>query len=147
MDRDDVIDTLNDLIETSLDGEGGFQTCADTVTNPTLKMFFEQKAMRCREGARQLQQIVREMGGSPDREGSVSGDMHRFWMNIKSSIAGMDDHAVLDECERGEDAAKESYENALKQDLPGDVRLVVERQYAEVKANHDRVKELRNITA
>src|SRR6266581_2853433 len=138
MDRDDVIDTLNDLIETSLDGEAGFRTCADTVKNPTLKVFFEQKAMRCREGATQLQEIVREMGGDPDREGSMSGDMHRFWINLKSTIAGMDDHAILDECERGEDAAKASYEKALRQDLPGDVRLVIERQYREVKANHDR---------
>src|ERR1051325_6113363 len=119
MDRDDVIDTLNDLIETSIDGEAGFQTCADTTKNPTLRVFFEQKAMRCREGAAQLQQIVREMGGDPDRTGSVSGDMHRFWINIKSSIAGMDDHALLDSCEQGEDAAKESYRSALNEALPG----------------------------
>jgi uncharacterized protein (TIGR02284 family) len=147
MDRDDVIDTLNDLIETSLDGEGGFGTCAENAKSPTLRVFFEQKALRCREGARQLQQIVREMGGNADREGSMSGDMHRFWINIKSSIAGMDDHALLDACERGEDAAKESYEAALDEALPGDVRLVVENQYREVRANHERVKELRDITA
>ena len=147
MERDDVIDTLNDLIETSKDGEAGFQTCADNVKNPTLKAFFLQKSERCREGAMQLQQIVREMGGDPDRGTSFSGDMHRFWVNIRGTISGMDDHAILDECERGEDAAKASYEKALRQDLPGDVRLVVERQYREVKSNHDRVKELRNITA
>ena len=147
MNRDDVIDTLNDLIETSLDGDAGFQSCADKAGNPALRMFFEQKARRCREGAVQLQQIVREMGGDPDRQGSMSGDMHRFWISIKSTIAGMDDHALLDACERGEDAAKESYEDALRQELPGDVRRIVENQYREVCANHDRVKELRNITA
>jgi uncharacterized protein (TIGR02284 family) len=59
----------------------------------------------------------------------------------------MDDHAILDECERGEDSAKKAYEAALKDDLPGDVRRVIENQYREVMTNHDRVKELRNITA
>jgi len=59
----------------------------------------------------------------------------------------MEDHAILDECERGEDSAKKAYEDALKEDLPGDVRRVIENQYREVKTNHDRVKELRNITA
>jgi uncharacterized protein (TIGR02284 family) len=73
--------------------------------------------------------------------------MHRFWVNIKGAISGMDDHAILDECERGEDSAKRAYEDALNCDLPGDVRMVVQRQYTEVKANHDRVKELRNIAA
>ena len=147
MDRDDVIATLNDLIETSKDGDEGFRTCADNVKNPTLKTFFLEKAERCREGAAQLQAIVREMGGDPERGGSMSGAMHRFWVNIRGTISGMDDHAILDECERGEDAAKRAYEDALRQDLPGDVRRVVERQFREVQTNHDRVKELRSITA
>ena len=47
MDRDDVIGTLNDLIETCKDGQEGFRTCADAVKNPQLKGFFEQKAERC----------------------------------------------------------------------------------------------------
>ena len=147
MDRDDVISTLNNLITTSKDGEGGFRTCAENVKNPTLKAFFEQKAERCHEGAVQLQQIVREMGGDPETSGSMSAAMHRFWLNIRGAISGMDDHAILDECERGEDSAKAAYEDALKEDLPGDVRRVVENQYREVKTNHDRIKELRNVTA
>src|SRR5437763_9520458 len=120
MDRDDVIHTLNDLIETSLDGESGFQTCADYTQNPTLKTFFLEKAERCREGAAQLQQLIRQMGGDPDRQGSMSGGMHRFWMKIKASIIGLDDQEILAECERGEDAAKQSYEEALREDLPGE---------------------------
>ncbi|MGD9614329.1 MAG: PA2169 family four-helix-bundle protein [Alphaproteobacteria bacterium] len=147
MDRDDVISTLNDLIGTSRDGEEGFRQCAETVKNPNLKVFFEQKAERCREAVTQLTQIVREMGGDPEKSSSMSGTMHRFWVGIRSSISTMNDHAILAECERGEDVAKRSYEKALAQDLPGDVRRVVERQYAEVKANHDRVREMRNATA
>ena len=147
MDRNDVISTMNDLIETSRDGEEGFRQCADNVKKPVLKSFFEQKAERCREAVVQLQQIVREMGGDPESRSSASGTMHRFWVSVRSSLSGMDDHAILDECERGEDVAKRSYEKALGQDLPGDVRRVVERQYAEVKANHDRVREMRNATA
>jgi uncharacterized protein (TIGR02284 family) len=147
MDRDDVISTLNDLIETSKDGEEGFRSCADNVKNPRLKIFFEEKAGRCREGAAQLQAIVREMGGDPERSGSTTGAMHRFWVSIRSTITRMDDHAILDECERGEDSAKQAYADALKEDLPGDVRRVIENQYREVKTNHDRVKELRNIAA
>ena len=147
MDRDDVIDTLNGLIETSRDGENGFRACAESAKSATLRTFFLEKSERCREGAAQLQQIVREMGGAAETDSSFSGDMHRFWMNIKASIAGMNDHEILAECERGEDAAKQAYREALALDLPGDVRIVVDRQYREVMANHDRVKELRNITA
>ena len=41
MDTNDVIATLNDLIETSRDGEQGFRTCAEGVTSPNLKTLFE----------------------------------------------------------------------------------------------------------
>jgi uncharacterized protein (TIGR02284 family) len=47
--------------------------------------------------------------------------MHRAWTNIKSTITGMSEHAVLAECERGEDAAKAGYEAALQKSLPADV--------------------------
>jgi uncharacterized protein (TIGR02284 family) len=87
---------------------------------------------------------VRGLGGHPAQGGSVSGSVHRAWTNIKSTITGMNEHAVLAECERGEDTAKHAYEAALKQDLPMDVRTIIEWQYQGVKENHDRVRNLRN---
>ena len=147
MDRDEVIATLNGLIATSRDGEEGFRTCAEAIKNPQLKSFFEQKAQRCALGAAQLQDKVREFGGDPGHGGSTAGALHRFWINIRSTLAGMDEHAILDECERGEDAAKRAYEDALKKDLPADVRLLIEKQYREVKANHDSVQAMRNALA
>jgi uncharacterized protein (TIGR02284 family) len=144
MDRNDVISTLNDLIETCKDGEEGFLSCANNVKNPALKSFLEEKAQRCATGARQLRDKVRELGGDPERSGSTAGAMHRAWVNIKSSVTGMDDQAILAECERGEDVAKRAYEKALQADLPADIRMLVETQYREVKANHDRVRDMRN---
>ena len=144
MDKNDVISTLNDLIETSKDGEQGFRTCADGVKKAQLKAVFTDAARRCAEGAAELQTKVRALGGDPQKGGSVTASLHRGWVNIKSTITGMDEAAVLAECERGEDAAKRAYEAALKKDLPLDVRSIVERQYQGVKQNHDRVRDLRN---
>ena len=53
---------------------------------------------------------------------------------------------MLAECERGEDVAKSAYEAALKEDLPPDVKAIGRRQYEGVKANHDRIRDLRNQT-
>jgi uncharacterized protein (TIGR02284 family) len=147
MERGDVIGVLNDLIETSKDGEEGFRTCADNVKNAVLRTFFLEKAARCREGAAQLQHIVRQMGGVPGRRGSMTGAAHRFWVDIRGTLSGMDEHAILTECERGEETAVRAYEDALNRPLPADVRRVVDRQYAEVKTNRDRVREMRNATA
>jgi uncharacterized protein (TIGR02284 family) len=147
MDRDNVINTLNELIETCKDGEDGFRTCAEGVKNPMLKTFFEEKAERCALAGRQLSAKVREFGGDPEKGSSTSGMLHRFWVNIRSTISGMADHAILAECERGEDSAKNAYEEALTHDLPADVRVMVAKQYREVRDNHDRVKDMRNAMA
>ena len=142
MERDDVVDTLNNLIETCKDGEEGFRTCAEDIKRADLKPLFQRAAQRCAEGARELQSLVQRYGGEPERSGSLVGSAHRRWVDIKSSILGKDDAGVLTECERGEDVAKESYQKALKQDLPTDVRAVVERQYQGVLEHHDTVRNL-----
>jgi len=147
MDNDDVISTLNDLIETCKDGEEGFRTCAEDASNrsPQLKSVLSARQQECAAAAKELQQLVRAHGGDPETKSSVSGTMHRAWVDVKSAITGKDDEAVLNECERGEDVAVESYRKALQgNDLPADVRAVVERQYQGVLRNHDQIKMLRD---
>ena len=134
---------LNELIETSKDGENGFRKAAQDTKNTELASFFTVGAQRCAQGARELQDLVRSLGGDPERTGSTAAAMHRGWMNIKEAVTGRDDKAILDEVERGEDYAKAAYRKALEQNLPANVKAVVERQYQGVLANHDKVKALR----
>jgi uncharacterized protein (TIGR02284 family) len=147
MDQDDVIAILNDLIETCKDGEAGFHACADGVNNSLLTGFFEYGARRCTQGAAQLQAKIRELGGDPGRSFSMLGAAHRGWMDVRSAIVGMDDRAILTECERGEDYAEKAYASALKENLPPDVRSLIAKQFRVVKQNHDHVREMRNAMA
>ena len=142
MDKDDVVDTLNDLIETCKDGENGFLTCAEDIKNQQLKATFTKAAGRCAEAARELQAEVQKLGGTPERKGSLAGSAHRRWVDIKSAIMGKDDAAVLSECERGEDVAKSSYQKALEKDLPAGIKAIVLRQYEGVLEHHDLVRSL-----
>lgn len=144
MTNDEIISTLDDLIETSKDGEYGFNTCAENVKDMQLKKVFTAGAQRCAEGANELQEQVRRLGGDPDKHSSVAGTLHRAWVDIKAAITGKDEQAVLEECERGEDVAKNTYEKALVKGLPDDIQSIVQRQYQGVVENHDRVRDLRN---
>ncbi|MGH8593133.1 MAG: PA2169 family four-helix-bundle protein [Gammaproteobacteria bacterium] len=139
-----IISTLNDIIETCKDGEEGFRTCADNVQNGELQGMFRERSQRCAESVKELQSEVRRLGGDPDSHGSVSGALHRGWLNVKSAITGKDEAAVLAECERGEDVALQHYQDALREDLPSDVRNLIERQYQGVMANHELVRGLRD---
>ena len=135
---------LNELIETSKDGENGFRKAAKDAHDPELKSMFAACAERCAEGARELQQVVNSRGGDPEKTGSVAAALHRGWISVREAITDRDDKAILEECERGEDYAKAEYKKALQQDLPENVRAVVARQYEGVIANHDKVRALRD---
>ena len=144
MSNDDIIDTLNDLIETSKDGEYGFRTSAEYLKDASTKQLFTARAEECRQAAVELQQLVVQLGGKADDGGSASGALHRGWVAMKGTLAGYSDKAILEETERGEDVALKSYREALDEALPADVRLVVERQYEGVKRNHQQVRTLRD---
>jgi uncharacterized protein (TIGR02284 family) len=144
MDKDEVVSTLNDLIETSKDGQQGFLTCAEDISDPKLKQFFANRAQSCERAAAELQELVLSYGGDPETRSSLSGTLHRRWVDIKAAITGKDDEAILNECERGEDVAVVSYRKALEKNLPPEVVTVIQRQYDGVLSNHDQVKALRD---
>ncbi len=140
--NDEVISTLNNLIETAKDGQNGFQTAADGVNNPELKTLFNTYAQQRAQFVTELQAEVRRLGGDPEKSGSVAATLHRGWINIKSAVTGNDEGAVISECERGEDSAVANYREALNANLPPDIKTTIERQYGQVKEAHDRIRAL-----
>lgn len=147
MTRDDVISTLNNLIETSRDGQNGFQSAAEGVTNPSLKALFLQYAQQRAVFVSELQSEVRALGGDPQTTGSVAAAMHRGWVNIKAAVTGKNEHNILEECERGEDSAMKNYQEALGENLSPNILNVVNRQYQEIVAAHNNVRSLRDRTS
>ncbi len=144
MTNENVISTLNNLIETNKDGQEGFKTAAEGVKNSETKSAFYEYAQQRSQFAGELQSAVRELGGDPESTGSVSGAIHRGWINIKSAVTGQDDQAILNEAERGEDSAKSAYKDALEEELPANVRAIVEKQSAAIQQAHDKVKAMRD---
>lgn len=139
-----TINTLNNLIETCKDGEYGFKTSADHAVDPQIKSLFLARSQDCRQAAAELQTLVLQQGGKPEDSGTASGTVHRGWVAVKGTLAGYTDLAMLEETERGEDTALARYREALKEELPLDIRDVVEAQMQGVKRNHDQIRNLRN---
>ena len=54
------------------------------------------------------------------------------------------DKSILESVEKGEDEAKEAYQEAIRASLPSDVAEIVSRQARSVQTAHDRVKSLRD---
>lgn len=144
LEKGDTAHTLNNLLEICRDGEYGFRECAEHTQAADLKAVLGSRANDCANSAAELMSLIRDFDSTPEEGGTVSGAMHRGWVSVKGTLSGYSDYAMLDECERGEDAALAQYRKAMKQNLPPAARLVVERQSKGVQRNHDQVKALRD---
>ncbi|MHB8666033.1 MAG: ferritin-like domain-containing protein [Burkholderiales bacterium] len=143
MQPDQVVSTLNSLIEISRDGQKGFQEASDKIESPQIKEFCSKQSMARAQFVGELQPQVRTLGGEPEKTGSVAAALHRGWIGLTSSLGG-GDHAILVATETGEDYAVGEYRKALDQNLPAPVRKIVERQFQSVKRAHDKVKGMRD---
>jgi uncharacterized protein (TIGR02284 family) len=144
MDKDDLIDLLNDLTENARDGEFGFRECAEHAKSADLKQTFSARADDCRRAAEELAGRVSALGGKPQEGGTALGALHRGWVAARSALSTYDDKAMLEECERGEDIAVAKYRKALQKPVPEDIRSLLERHLMGAQRNHDQVKALRN---
>jgi uncharacterized protein (TIGR02284 family) len=142
----EIISTINSLIETLKDGQEGFKQASEAVRDSHLKSLFSEFSLQRARFAGELQSEARNLGESePEEGGSASGAMHRAWIDLKSAITSGDDHAILSECERGEDSAIKEYKEAMEEEeLSAPIRDIISRQYSEVQGAHDRIKVLRD---
>lgn len=140
--------TLNSLIETLKDGQEGFRLAAEQVKSADLRALFNELSLQRSKFAGELQSLAHSTGESdPETSGSVAASLHRGWINLKAALTSQDDHAILAECERGEDSAVSAYKKALEEtDLPANVQATIRTQFTEIKAAHDRVRDLRDAT-
>ena len=139
-----AVDKLNDLIEYARDGQHGYKQAADKVENTELKQMFNQCAQQRGTFISELNQQIRTLGGSPDDSGSVTGDLHRGWINLKSALTSGDESAILAECERGDEAAVNEYKDVLQaSSLPETAVGVVRRQQQEIQSTLGQIKTLK----
>jgi len=87
---------------------------------------------------------VTQYGGTPADGGTAGGALHRGWVKVKGAVGADREESILEEVERGEDASLARYRKALKNQLPADVRAVVQKQADGAQRNHDEMKALRD---
>lgn len=144
MKTEKTIDVLNSLIEINNDRIYGYETASKEAEETDLKMMFlhaTETSIKCKE---QLVAEVKRLGGKPTESTTTSGKIYRLWMDVKASVTGKDRKVILDSCVFGEDAAIETYKEALSkdEDLTSDQQMMIEEQLLLIKADRDKAKKM-----
>lgn len=142
-----TIDKLQELIRINIDSELGFSEAAEQIEDLTVASLFRELSAQRAQNSAQLQEYVAWNGEKPTDDGSYAAAFHRTWLDLRSQLNGGDAHVVLIEAERGEDQIKHAYEDALKETAGSAMNDVLTSQYANVKAGHDRIRDLRDAYA
>jgi uncharacterized protein (TIGR02284 family) len=139
--------TLNGLIEICKDGQDGFRDASENVKHSDLKTVLSGYSLQRSKFAGELQQLVIGLGEEPETSSSITSAIHRGWIDLKAAFTKGSDHAILAECERGEDHAVSAYRDAFSEDLPANIRETVSEQSAAVQAAHDDIRNRRDACA
>jgi len=131
-----TLSQLKDLSQLLSDSERGYAEAAQYAKSKPVKELLQQIS---RGRASLITDIAAELmraGSTPPEDGTLKGDLHRAWMDIRHALTGADDGSMLDECERGENYLTERYDTIVSDTaLPVDLRKKLLQQRAQIQAN------------
>ena len=148
MNKEKSIDALNILIEINNDRIKGYETALNETEEADLKNVFSmflQTSQKCKV---ELVTEVNKLGGSPIEGTKTSGKFFRVWMDVKAALTGKNRKEILSSCEYGEDAAIDTYNKVLKNDIENitsEQQTLINAQLVLLKADHDKVKSMRDM--
>jgi len=129
---------LNSLLLKNYDAEKGFKLAMDKIDNPTIYKFLKDRAAQRGKFAQELKSEIMQYGEFPEKEGSLKGDLHRAWMNLKSAVASNEKNQLMEEVERGEKASLEEYNEILNDKevvLPPSTESMLKRHRDAIKSS------------
>lgn len=136
--------SLKKLLAINIDSNKGFEHAAKIVEDPSLQTFFNEMAATHLHNADELRRYVTISGEDPHTGESFSNRMHRWWLDLRQTVAGGGGRKVLEDAETGEGHIIHCYEEELEKIGDTDVRETVSRQYHHIREDHDKVRSLRD---
>jgi uncharacterized protein (TIGR02284 family) len=127
-------DQLNTLIKYLHDSRNGYKAAADEIKDPLYKAWFTRLNNTRDQMLKTLQNCVQLAGEEPREHGSVTGALHRVFLDLKTLIAKDERQAIFEEVKRGEESLIKHYQEVLADNkLPADLRSKVENQLKDIQ--------------
>jgi uncharacterized protein (TIGR02284 family) len=145
--RDHDIEQLNTLIEVTLDSAQGYSDAADEAKSSKYSSLFQSRATGRFDTAERLKARVKALGAEPEDSGTMLGSAKRWFGSLKQKMTGNDADLIAD-VEAGEDHVKDAFEKVMSDvELSDPVRSAVESEFAQIKVNHDEMRDLKHKVA
>ncbi len=133
---------LNNLLELNLDGQSGYKTAAEVLSNPDYATLFHQYAQEREQNSSQLIKLIQYSGYTADKMGSLPGLLHQGWLNLESLLT-QGDAPIFAECERADELTLAAYQDTMGKITREELLEILRKQFTDIRNAYTRVKALR----
>jgi uncharacterized protein (TIGR02284 family) len=133
--EDEVLDTLNNLIELDYDAVEAYQAAVDKLNDPTSKQAFASFQNDHERHVTELSAVVRQLGGTPPEKADMKAILTQGKV-ILGSLMG--DKSILQAMKSNEDDTNTAYERAsARSDLAPETADVLSRGLADERRHRE----------
>jgi uncharacterized protein (TIGR02284 family) len=143
----EVVEVLNDLVMINNDRIAGYERAIKELhtDDQDLKSLFDNMIIESQKIKSDLAHEIQVLHGDVEKGSTEMGKIYRAWMDVKAIFSGENRHAVLSNCEGGEDAIQKAYKKALETDrLPAFLKELLGSQQVILQESHNEIRDLRN---
>ncbi len=126
MEQKKMIERLNDLIALDHDAVGAYEAAINRLDVEFLRMRLREFQDDHRRHIQELSRVVQEMGGTPRQKPDAKGFLLKGFTAITSM---MGNEAAIKAMQGNEKLTNHTYEKALREDWPDDVREIIQRNF------------------
>lgn len=139
-----TLSALQTLCEVCQQMEADFRSAAQQSQAQDVRALLRRRAEESRTAATELQAHVHRLNKRAPRELQPEDRSGALWLAARSTLASHTDQALLELCERQEDAALESYSEALALELEPAAREVLQQQKMQMRSQHELLRAMRD---
>ena len=147
MELKDDLSYLNNILDLLVDSQKGYADAAQNATDPQLKTLLDNFGVQRTQLISEVEHLRRKADPTVEHRdgGTLKGDMHRAWMDIREALGSKDNANTLNECERGETFLVMRYDEVLDKQAHVETTALIPRQKMQVEANIGRITQLRKM--
>lgn len=142
----EIENSLNDIIQKNEDAIKGYEKAAENANDVGLKNYFRIKSKERKNFLVELKAAAPALDTRDGIDGSVTGSVHRAWMDVKAFFTDDDDESMLEEAIRGDEAAVEAYNEVLADThLPSNAASVIRKQRNYIKQDLANIRTMEDV--
>jgi uncharacterized protein (TIGR02284 family) len=144
MEKKDVKNDIQAIIDICKDGVEGYETAANNIEYSDLKTLFLRLAQQRKLFIEEIKNEALKIGMDLDTSGTIKGFFHRTWLATKATFSSATNEKVIEESMTGEKAAVETYDKVLADpELPAYLCDILLEQQRLIKVTINQLGELK----